>query len=104
MPTEMSPRKPGGPAPWREVSTQQGPTLFDGRTLSVPLAWFAQLTSASADQRRRYVLSDQGRVLSWRDFNLVISVSGLLAGPEGQTIRRSARHDRLKPVARRSRS
>jgi ATP-dependent Clp protease adapter protein ClpS len=60
--------------------------LTDGRTLNVPLAWFPKLLSASADQRRRYALSQEGRVLSWNDLDLTISVSGLLLGPEGQSI------------------
>jgi ATP-dependent Clp protease adapter protein ClpS len=64
--------------------------LIDGRTLSVPLAWFPKLMSASADQRRRYALSDQGRILSWSELGLVVSVSGLLVGPEGQTAGRRA--------------
>jgi ATP-dependent Clp protease adapter protein ClpS len=59
--------------------------LIDGRTLSVPLAWFPKLLSAAADQRRQYALSDHGRALSWSELGLLISVSGLLAGPEGQT-------------------
>jgi ATP-dependent Clp protease adapter protein ClpS len=59
--------------------------LIDGRTLSVPLAWFPALLSAAADQRRQYALSDQGRALSWSELGLLISVSGLLVGPEGQT-------------------
>jgi hypothetical protein len=60
--------------------------LIDGRTLNVPLAWFPKLLSAAADQRRRYALSEEGRVLSWDDLDLTISVSGLLLGPEGQSI------------------
>ena len=60
--------------------------LTDGRTLNVPLAWFPKLSSTSADQRRRYSLCEEGRVLSWDDLDLTISVSGLLLGPEGQSI------------------
>jgi ATP-dependent Clp protease adapter protein ClpS len=60
--------------------------LTDGRTLNVPLAWFPKLSSASADQLRRYALSEEGRVLSWDDLDLTISMSGLLLGPEGQSI------------------
>lgn len=59
--------------------------LIDGRKLSVPLAWFPKLLSAAADQRRQYALSDQGRALYWSELGLLISVSGLLVGPEGQT-------------------
>jgi ATP-dependent Clp protease adapter protein ClpS/tetratricopeptide (TPR) repeat protein len=60
--------------------------LIDGRTLSVPLGWFPKLLGATEDQRGQYALSDQGRALSWNDLGLLISVSGLLAGPEGQTV------------------
>ena len=59
--------------------------LIDGRTLSVPLAWFPKLLGAAEEQRRQYELSDQGRALFWNDLGLLISVSGLLVGPEGQT-------------------
>jgi ATP-dependent Clp protease adapter protein ClpS/tetratricopeptide (TPR) repeat protein len=59
--------------------------FIDGRTLSVPLAWFPKLLGAAEEQRRQYELSDQGRTLSWNDLGLLISVSGLLVGPEGQT-------------------
>jgi ATP-dependent Clp protease adapter protein ClpS/tetratricopeptide (TPR) repeat protein len=59
--------------------------LIDGRTLSVPLTWFPKLLSATSDQRRQYEFGDEGRVLSWNDLGLLISVSGLLVGPEGQT-------------------
>src|SRR5262245_53412134 len=58
--------------------------LVDGRTLSVPLAWFPQLAGASPDQRRSCALAEEGRLLSWYDLDLVISVGGLLLGPEGQ--------------------
>jgi ATP-dependent Clp protease adapter protein ClpS len=59
--------------------------LIDGRTLSVPLAWFPKLLNATEEQRLQYEFGDKGRVLSWNDLGLLISVSGLLAGPEGQT-------------------
>jgi ATP-dependent Clp protease adapter protein ClpS len=59
--------------------------LIDGRMLRVPLAWFPKLLSATAEQRRQCALSDQGRALSWSELGLLISVSGLLAGPDGQT-------------------
>ena len=66
--------------------------LVDGRTLSVPLAWFPELSSASADQRRYCTLAEEGRILSWYDLDLAISVGGLLLGPEGQGfVKRSLR-------------
>jgi ATP-dependent Clp protease adapter protein ClpS len=63
--------------------------LIDGRTLCVPLDWFPELLGASADQRQRWALSDQGRELSW-EFGLLVSVTGLLAGRAGQSAIRPA--------------
>jgi ATP-dependent Clp protease adapter protein ClpS len=59
--------------------------LVDGRTLNVTLAWFPKLLSASAEQRHRYALGEQGRILRWDDLDLTVRVSALLLGPEGQS-------------------
>jgi Protein of unknown function (DUF2442) len=63
--------------------------LVDGRTLSVPLAWFPTLESASPDQRQQYEMSDSGRGLYWSKLGLEVSVSGLLVGYDGQAPLRS---------------
>jgi Protein of unknown function (DUF2442) len=52
--------------------------LSDGRTISVPLAWFPRLLRASPAQRNNFELSFNG--LHWSDLDEDISVSGLLAG------------------------
>lgn len=52
--------------------------LSDGRTLSVPLAWFPRLLRASSDQRARCEISRTG--LHWEDLDEDISVAGLLLG------------------------
>lgn len=52
--------------------------LADGRTLSVPLAWFPRLLHASAEQRALVTLSSRG--LHWEALDEDISVDGLLAG------------------------
>jgi|GEM_PF-260009 len=52
--------------------------LTDGRTLSVPLAWFPRLLHATPDQRARVELSRIG--LHWEELDEDISVAGLLAG------------------------
>jgi hypothetical protein len=52
--------------------------LADGRTISVPLAWFPRLLSATPEQRARVQLSTRG--LHWEALDEDISVDGLLAG------------------------
>ncbi len=54
--------------------------LTDGRTLSVPLAWFPRLVSASARQRSKYELLGNGSGIHWPMLDEDISISGLLMG------------------------
>lgn len=57
--------------------------LSDGRTLSVPLAWFPRLLRGSPAQREAVTLSSRG--LHWEELDEDISVEGLLAGGGDQT-------------------
>lgn len=57
--------------------------LSDGRTLSVPLAWFPKLLHATSVERERVTISTRG--LHWEDLDEDISVEGLLAGRGDQT-------------------
>jgi len=59
--------------------------LSDGRTISVPLAWFPRLLDATAEQRSTVVLSQSG--LHWEALDEDISVAGLLAGQPDLTRR-----------------
>ena len=59
--------------------------LSDGRTISVPLAWFPRLLDATAEQRATVVLSQSG--LHWEALDEDISVAGLLAGQPDLTRR-----------------
>jgi hypothetical protein len=52
--------------------------LTDGRTISVPLAWFPRLLRATPAERERVELSRVG--LHGDDLDEDISVAGLLAG------------------------
>ena len=54
--------------------------LSDGRTISVPLAWFPRLVHASAKERRNWRLIERGKGLHWDDLDEDIRVEGLLAG------------------------
>lgn len=55
-------------------------TLSDGRTLSVPLAWFPRLANASEAQRAQHELLGDGVGIHWPLIDEDISVLGLLAG------------------------
>jgi hypothetical protein len=57
--------------------------LADGRTLSVPLAWFPRLMAATPEQLQQVRISRRG--LHWEELDEDVSVAGLLAGRGDQT-------------------
>lgn len=60
--------------------------LSDGRTISVPLAWFPRLVHGSAAERRNWRLIGKGQGIHWDDLDEDLSVEGLLAGkPSGES-------------------
>ncbi|MGB0129953.1 MAG: DUF2442 domain-containing protein [Rhodocyclaceae bacterium] len=54
--------------------------LADGRTISVPLAWYPRLLRATIEERKRWRLIAMGRGIHWEAVDEDISVEGLLAG------------------------
>ena len=56
--------------------------LLDGRSLTVPLAWFPRLRDATPEQRRRFEFSGQGYAIHWPELDEDISVPGLLGLPD----------------------
>lgn len=54
--------------------------LSDGRTISVPLAWYPRLTYASPAEQNNWRLIGRGYGIHWEDLDEDISVEGLLAG------------------------
>ena len=54
--------------------------LFDGRQLSVPLAYFPRLHKATEQQREKYELSGGGTGIHWDEIDEDISVPNLLIG------------------------
>ena len=54
--------------------------LSDGRTLSVPTAWFPRLVHATQRERGNWRLIGRGEGVHWSDLDEDISVEGLLAG------------------------
>ena len=62
--------------------------LADGRSISVPLAWYPRLAHAAPDERRNWRLIGGGHGVHWPDLDEDISVEGLLAGrPSGESQR-----------------
>lgn len=60
--------------------------LSDGRTISVPLAWFPRLLHATPEERKDWRLIGKGQGIHWEDIDEDISVEGLLAGrPSGES-------------------
>jgi hypothetical protein len=60
--------------------------LSDGRTLSVPLAWFPRLLHATPSERLDWRLIGNGEGIHWPSIDEDISVEGLIAGrPSGES-------------------
>ena len=54
--------------------------LVDGRTVSVPLAWYPRLAHGTGPERENWRLIGQGEGVHWTDLDEDISIEGLLAG------------------------
>ena len=60
--------------------------LSDGRTITVPLAWFPRLLHATPKERNNWRVIGKGHGIHWTDLDEDISVEGLLAGkPSGES-------------------
>ena len=60
--------------------------LDDGRTISVPLAWYPRLVHGTTEERKNWRISGAGWGIQWPDLDEDISVKGLLAGnPSGES-------------------
>src|SRR4030042_6159051 len=54
--------------------------LADGRTLSVPLAWYPRLLHGTPEERRNWRLIGDGVGIHWPDLDEDISIEGMLLG------------------------
>lgn len=54
--------------------------LADGRTITVPLAWYPRLLDASPAQRANWKTCGGGFGIHWPDIDEDLSTAGLLAG------------------------
>jgi hypothetical protein len=66
--------------------------LNDGRTITVPLAWFPRLLHGTAAERANWRLIGSGEGIHWPDLDEDISVTSLLKGRRssetGESLRR----------------
>ena len=78
--------------------------LSDGRTISIPLAWYPRLAHGTIAERNNWRMIGLGQGVNWPDLDEDISVESLLAGrPSGESQMslkrwieyRQAREDRL---------
>jgi hypothetical protein len=62
--------------------------LEDGRTLSVPLAWYPRLVYGTVNERNNWRLIGKGQGIHWPDLDEDISVENILLGkPSGESQR-----------------
>ena len=54
--------------------------LADGRTITVPLAWFPRLEHGTPAERANWRLIGRGAGVHWPDLDEDISIEGLLTG------------------------
>jgi hypothetical protein len=60
--------------------------LSDGRTVSVPLAWFPRLLHGTKEERNKWRLIGDGEGIHWPDLDEDISVENLILGkPSGES-------------------
>jgi hypothetical protein len=60
--------------------------LSDGRTVSVPLAWFPRLLHGTPEERNMWRLIGDGEGIHWPELDEDISVENLILGkPSGES-------------------
>lgn len=72
--------------------------LDDGRTISVPLAWFPRLLHGTAEERNNWRFIGKGEGIHWPDLDEDISIEGILLGrPSGESQRSFKRWLETRP-------
>ena len=67
--------------------------LMDGRTITVPLAWYPRLAAATPEKRAHWEMAGAGYGIHWPELDEDLSTEGLLAGaraPRGSAAWRSS--------------
>ena len=63
--------------------------LVDGRSITVPLAWYPRLSHATPKERNQWRLIGRGEGIHWPDVDEDISVENLLTGARSGESQRS---------------
>lgn len=63
--------------------------LDDGRSLSIPVAWYPRLLQGTAKERQNWQLLGNGYAIEWPDLDEHIGIEGLLAGRRSSESKRS---------------
>lgn len=63
--------------------------LADGRTISIPLAWYPRLLHGTTDERRHWEWIGDNEGIHWPDLDEDISVEGIIAGRRSGESQRS---------------
>ncbi len=63
--------------------------LDDGRTISVPIAWYPRLWHGRPEERKNWRLIGDGTGIHWPDLDEDISIEGLLLGKRSGESQRS---------------
>lgn len=64
--------------------------LADGRTITVPIAWYPRLLHATPAQRSNWRISGAGFGIHWPDVDEDLSTEGLLRGAPAPRVPRTA--------------
>ena len=67
--------------------------LMDGRTITMPLAWYPRLEAGTPEQRAHWEMAGAGYGIHWPELDEDLSTGGLLAGaraPRGSAAWRSS--------------
>jgi Protein of unknown function (DUF2442) len=63
--------------------------LRDGRSITVPLAWFPRILHGNTTERKNWKLIGNGKGIHWEELDEDISVEGLLAGKPSEESQQS---------------
>jgi len=63
--------------------------LFDGRSISVPLAWYPRLWHGTESERANWRLIGRGEGIHWPELDEDISLEGLILGRPSNESQRS---------------
>jgi hypothetical protein len=86
-----------------EVSSETlSVSLRDGRTISVPLAWYPRLLKATPRERANWQIAGGGYGIHWPDIDEDLNTEGLLRGAPAPSVAKTPKRAKAKSKRRRS--